>query len=1074
MTRRASVPATSGAGIFFLSFDGAIAYVAFMRTIGVMLGIIGGVAAALAAPPPLTFESGHVRPLAYLEAADLLFAVNTPAARLTIFRPGTSGLTPVGDVAVGLEPIAVAARVAGGGQVHVWVVNHLSDSVSIVEVDPDAPDAARVVQTLLVGDEPADVVFAGTDGGRAFVTAAHRGQNRPGDAQPLVPGVGRADVWVFDADAPGDVLGGTPLTILTLFGDSPRALAASPDGSTVHAAVFHSGNGTTTLSSAVTAGPMGPPPLPPGSVPGALEMGLIVKRDPLSGRWEDELGRDWAASVPFGLPDLDVFTIDADAPTPAVLGAVAGVGTTLYALAVRPDTGTVYVANTEARNHVRFEPVIRGHLTEARVTVIDGGLVTPVHLNPHIDYGTVPGPPSEIAESLAIPLGMTFSADGQRLFLAAMGSGAVAMLDTGALEAGSAAPRVQIAVGAGPTGVVLDAARDRLYVMNRLDQTVSVVSGASTPLPVTTATVDVGWDPTPASINAGRRFLYDARGTSAHGDAACASCHTFGDVDHLAWDLGDPFGEMLTVANPTQNRFGAIGVGVTYHPVKGPMLTQSLRGLEGTGPMHWRGERSAAVGGGDPSDARGALATFDVAFPGLLGGPELATDDFAAFSDFVLSLRYPPNPNRPLDDQPTPAMARGEEIFRTKTVDGAGACNTCHVLPLGTNGHIGVVGSFPVKVPHLRNVYAKVGRFGLTANDHALAPYTVGDQVRGFGLEFNGSLASVLDFVGNPFLLNTTERQDVSAFVLAFDTGLAPGVGQQVTLGPTTAADAASLARIALLSQRHDARDCDLVVAGRLGGVPRAWLQSTAGFFVSDRLTDGTVAATALRTDAAIAGQERTYTCVPPRTGIRVLDRDGDGPTDAEEIAAGSDPLDAGSVPSGFTRHVIRASSLVMRDRTRPPANPAARKVVFKSKTRSDPAANRIVPPAPGSAGDPRTAGARIALYNGDDGADAFLVDLDPALWRIKGSPSAPRGWLWKAVDKNAPIQAITVAPDLLLIKGGKAGLGYSLDEDSQGRIALRLRLGTAVEWCAATTGLKDQIDQFKGVQALAAACPDL
>ena len=34
---------------------------------------------------------------------------------------------------------------------------------------------------------------------RAFVTAAHRGQNRPGDPQLTTPGVGRADVWVFDA-----------------------------------------------------------------------------------------------------------------------------------------------------------------------------------------------------------------------------------------------------------------------------------------------------------------------------------------------------------------------------------------------------------------------------------------------------------------------------------------------------------------------------------------------------------------------------------------------------------------------------------------------------------------------------------------------------------------------------------------------------------------------------------------------------------------------------------------------------------------------------------------------------------
>ena len=87
------------------------------------------------------------------------------------------------------------------------MVNHLSDSVSIVDVAADPP---RVVRTLLVGDEPRDIVFAGPGGTRAFITTAHRGQQRTdpsiagvpgaGDPQLTTPGVGRADVWVFDAE----------------------------------------------------------------------------------------------------------------------------------------------------------------------------------------------------------------------------------------------------------------------------------------------------------------------------------------------------------------------------------------------------------------------------------------------------------------------------------------------------------------------------------------------------------------------------------------------------------------------------------------------------------------------------------------------------------------------------------------------------------------------------------------------------------------------------------------------------------------------------------------------------------
>ena len=54
------------------------------------------------------------------------------------------------------------------------------------------------------------------------------------------------------------------------------------------------------------------------------------------------------------------------------------------------------------------------------------------------------------------------------------------------------------------------------------------------------------YNPEPPSVVAGRRFLYDAAFTSSHGDSACASCHVFGDFDSLAWDLGNPDGDVLT------------------------------------------------------------------------------------------------------------------------------------------------------------------------------------------------------------------------------------------------------------------------------------------------------------------------------------------------------------------------------------------------------------------------------------------------------------------------------------------------------------------------------------------------
>ncbi|TMQ27427.1 MAG: hypothetical protein E6J90_02670, partial [Deltaproteobacteria bacterium] len=114
----------------------------------------------------MEFESGPVRPIALSPDGTRLFAVNTPNATLEIFNVTSTGISFASRVPVGLEPVAVAAR----NNTEVWVVNHLSDSVSVVTLS----GTPHVTRTLLVGDEPRDIVFAGT-ANRAFITTAHRG-----------------------------------------------------------------------------------------------------------------------------------------------------------------------------------------------------------------------------------------------------------------------------------------------------------------------------------------------------------------------------------------------------------------------------------------------------------------------------------------------------------------------------------------------------------------------------------------------------------------------------------------------------------------------------------------------------------------------------------------------------------------------------------------------------------------------------------------------------------------------------------------------------------------------------------
>lgn len=641
------------------------------------------------------FESGQVRPLVLAADGRFLYATNTPDNRVEIFRVEDRELSPVGSVPVGLEPVAIAEHRPG----EIWVVNHLSDSISIVDVR--RPERAHVVRTLLVGDEPRDIVFAGPGKSRAFITTAHRGQNSGRDPQLTTPGIGRADVWAFDADRPGESVSGTPLTVLTLFADTPRALAVTPDGLTVYAAAFQSGNRTTSVSERLIT-PNGFVPPPHTNAQGVPQppTGLVVKyrTDVVDGQlhWLDNTGRRWDDHVKLSLPDQDVFTIDAGANPPVAKssGVYAGVGTVLFNMVVNPVNGKIYVANTDARNDVRFEghnafgptqgaPAgsVRGHFAESRITTIDprSGEVSPRHLNKHIDFSRE-GTPAEAAKSLAFPTGMAVTPDGATLFVAALGSSKVGVFATAKLENDSFVPsranQIQV-TGGGPTGLVLNARENTLYVLTRFDNAISIVDVGEKR--------EVGhvrmFNPEPASITKGRRFLYDAATTSSHGDSACSSCHVFGDFDSLAWDLGDPD----DIATPIPGPFTvdpAIIARLTnnqpliQHPLKGPMTTQSLRGMANHGPMHWRGDRT---GGTDstrlnvlPSaqpdtgtfNEEAAFEKFNVAFEGLLGrSAPLPDQDMKAFTDFILQVTYPPNPIRNLDNSLNARSARGKKFL---------------------------------------------------------------------------------------------------------------------------------------------------------------------------------------------------------------------------------------------------------------------------------------------------------------------------------------------------------------------------------------------------------------------------
>ena len=826
------------------------------------------------------FESGPVRPLALSADGQRLYVVNGPAGCLEIYALNGDALSLVSSVSVGLEPVSIAERTSN----ELWVVNHLSDSVSVVRLD----GTPRVLRTLQVGDEPRDIVFAGNNRDRAFITAANRGQNRPGftSASLTTPGSGRADVWIFDAAQLEDSLNGKPLSIVTLPADVPRALAVSSDGRTVYAAAFMSGNRTTVLHrDAINT----PKPGLTTSADGvqAPATGLIVRYEGTT--WRDEARTDWSSQVKLTLSDEDVFAINASATIPSITDRFVGVGTTLFNMAVAAD-GRIFVSNTEAFNEVRFEgsgrrgnSTVRGRIAESRISMISptSGAVTAVHLNRHIDFNLPQGTTVSAADkvrSLSQPTAMVLNSSGDTLFTAAFGSAKVAALPTTALISGSYTSDVTrlIDVPAGPAGLAINSAGSRLFVYSRIAHAISVIDVPNRTLLSTRSL----FSPESIAIKEGRRFLYDATLSSANGTVSCASCHVFGDLDHLAWDLGNPDDRMQT--NP--NAYLPLSPRTTprFHPLKGPMTTQTLRGMKGNGPMHWRGDRTgtsrAVVRGTTESLEEAAFKEFNSAFVALLGRETaLPADQMQAFTDFVMQLAMPPNPVRALDNSLTEQESAGRNFYMNFPSTLLGSCDNCHRLrPLegqfGTNGLMTFEGgriTENFKIPQLRNMYTKVGMFGFSGDNSA----ATGLQIRGFGFSHDGAVDTLENFLRDPVFICPSpadvSRRQVAAFVLAFDTNLLPIVGQQVTWRPGTSSaieDRLSLLRNQALI-RTPRPSCDLIARITANGVAHSALLQLDGNWA---FKDGSIRNEAQLKELASVAQPITFTCVPPGTGQRV------------------------------------------------------------------------------------------------------------------------------------------------------------------------------------------------------------
>lgn len=802
-------------------------------------------------------ESPQVHPIEVFSVGghDFVAVCNTPDNTVEIWD--TDETLPVASrfvarVRTGLEPISVRWH---AGLSRLYTANFLGDSVSVIAVDPGIEGSlldARLLRTVRVTDEPMDLAFfTDPSEGMETVFVTHASLDAFG--------------W-YDAEALQPVFPGAE----RIFHNVPAGTDIDGDGN-------------------------------------SDEIALKQPRSVLVG-----CGHLFVASLRGGNNARFDFDLYRRNLTTGDVTSFPGMGTSLFDMSFGP-IGELLLVGTEARNaELRNEPMVRRATTgftrnvlnvlidpcgvspqllrrdinEIASTTLDGEIVRGLSSRDTLG-GATPVAVGK-AEALAQPTAVVAFAPPSappKFFLAAFGSDRLGVFEPGSPDT-LTWPRRTIDISplaatgnprSGPRGLAIkpdtssgpDATPPRLYVMNRLDNSVTIVD------PVAETVVGelaLTRDPTPEYIRHGRELLYSAE-LSGNGFVSCASCHIDGRTDGLGWDLGHGLApDFLTALaqiqvippllndNPTNM--------MTEFPIdKSWMVTQSLQGLLNfevdpetqslytNAPYHWRGDREDFL-------------AFNVAFDGLLGGSEIPAADMELFEEMINSIHYPPNPLQPLDrifsgdlgdplDLSTGTGAlRGMKLFHGNNASGLAACGQCHVMPAGSNNRITeeAVGkgahtntlfepNQPIETPTLRGVMTKEAILALDGNPtHPSSIAFSGLEGIGHtGFQSPPSLPNfndfanidrfsqalfALDFCGAPFS-TCLDLQEMMSFVFEMDWGVAPRVGFALTVEPTTVAEG-TVAEIDALEAEVARAHIGLAVQAQIGGSDSGyWLDVT-------------------------------------------------------------------------------------------------------------------------------------------------------------------------------------------------------------------------------------------------------
>ncbi len=253
---------------------------------------------------------------------------------------------------------------------------------------------------------------------------------------------------------------------------------------------------------------------------------------------------------------------------------------------------------------------------------------------------------SALNGAVNMPSDVALSSDGRLLYVALAGSDAVRVID---LEANQLLAHVP--VGANPIGVWRDG--ERVFVLNALDGTLSVISTLSNRVTATLKLTGIPLDP---ELLRGKVLFNRAHSPElSDGAVSCATCHPDGGADARTW--------------------------INFR--SGPRNTPALGGAAELPPYNWAGDMT------ELQDTIEDQIRHVMLGDGLVAGAFDATTemqdagrsaDLDALTAYVASLKPWANPYRMPDGSLSPSAQRGMTLFMSGSPD----CS-CHAPPLYTD-----------------------------------------------------------------------------------------------------------------------------------------------------------------------------------------------------------------------------------------------------------------------------------------------------------------------------------------------------------------------------------------------------